>query len=133
MQAFSVSPVEYRSVIKFLVLEGHTCEEIFPRLQRVYQDNCPALCTVYKWIADFKRGRQSVEDNIEGRGRPEEIGQEKVNLCDQLVHENRRASVRELADLLHVSKSMCHNLLSSLGYRKVCSRFVPSLPLKARR
>ena len=130
MASLTVSPVEYRSVIKFLLLEGKSAEEILTRLEQAYGSKGPARCTVYKWIAQFKGGRQSVDDNTEGRGRPEEIGQTKLDLCDELVKGNRRICIRELADELCVSKSMCHNMLASLGYRKICSRFVPSSSLR---
>jgi len=70
--------LEYRSVIKFFVLDGLSPSEIHPKLVKVYKDSAPSLSTVKKWAAEFKRGRTSVEDD------QREDGQKTVN-----VEENR--------------------------------------------
>ncbi len=113
----SLSPVEYRSVIKFLVQKKTSNAEEGTQKR-------PSRTTVYYWIVEFKGGRVSVEDDKEGRGRPEEIGQDKLECCEQSINDKRRIPVRELAEILYGSKSICQRILSSLGYRKVCSRFV---------
>jgi len=36
---------QYRSVIRFLFLDGKTCEEIKEKLHAVYKDNAPSMTT----------------------------------------------------------------------------------------
>ena len=71
-----ISPVEYRSVIKFLLLRKMESAEIIQQLRETYKEDCPARATIYKWIQLFKSGRESVFDT-EKEGRPCEIPDEK--------------------------------------------------------
>jgi transposase len=58
---------EYRAVIKFLVKEGLTPNEIHSKFIKVYGDPSPSFLTIKKWAAEFKRGRTSLDDPREGR------------------------------------------------------------------
>ena len=59
---------EYRAVIKFVVKEGLTPNEIHTKFINVYLDSSPSFSTIKKWAAEFKRGRTSLEyDPCEGR------------------------------------------------------------------
>jgi [histone H3]-lysine36 N-dimethyltransferase SETMAR len=118
------SNVEYRSVIKFLLLRHTESSEILHQLQEAYGNECPSRATVYNWIRDFKHGRQSVFD-AERSGRPCEILSGKRDLCAKIVTEERRISIRELATRLSISYHSTYDMLHSFGLRKLCSRFVP--------
>lgn len=120
-----MDPSEYRSVIKFYVLLKKSNEILFSDLKTVYGENCPSKTTVYYWIAEFKRGRSSVLQDISNVGRPLEISESKVKQCEDLIREHRRIKVSELAEMVKVSVGSCHKIISSLSYRKLCSRFVP--------
>ena len=54
---------EHRVVIKFLTKEGVSPQNIHERLVNVYQDQSPSYSTVKNWAAEFKRGRDSIEDD----------------------------------------------------------------------
>ena len=51
---------QYRSVIRFLFLEGKSRSEIKERLEVVYGDSSPSMATVKNWFNEFQRGRTSV-------------------------------------------------------------------------
>lgn len=53
---------QYRSVIRFLFLEGKSRSEIKERLDAVYGDASPSMATVKNWFNEFQRGRTSVFD-----------------------------------------------------------------------
>ena len=55
--------IEFRAVIKFLTKEGAKAKEICRRMADVYGDSSPKYSTVAKWSAEFKRGRDSLEDD----------------------------------------------------------------------
>ena len=117
-------PVEYRSVIKFLVLRGVPNEQILAQLVDTYSKECPSRTTIYHWIALFKHGRQSVFDE-EKPGRPCEILDATREKCASIVREERRITTRKLAEALNVSKGSLQAILNELGIRKLASRFVP--------
>ena len=58
-----IDAVEYRSVIKFLVLRHVPNDQIFSQLEETYGEDSPSRRAMYKWIALFKHGRQSVFDD----------------------------------------------------------------------
>jgi len=53
---------QYRSVIRFLFLEGKSRSEIKERLDAVYGDSFPSMATVKNWFNEFQSGRTSVFD-----------------------------------------------------------------------
>lgn len=117
--------VQYRSVIRFLFLQGKTRNEVWNELKAVYQEDCPSWATVKRWFNEFQSGRTSVLDN-ERPGRPVEIDEDKaIKDLEEIVKEERRITTRQLTTRLNVSKGTLHSLLRSCGIRKLCSRFVP--------
>jgi len=54
---------DYSSVIKFLTKEGIEPKDIHQRLVNVYSDHALSKTTVVRWAAEFKRGRESIEDD----------------------------------------------------------------------
>jgi len=54
--------IKYCAVIEFLFLEGLEPQHIHERMLKVYKDSSPSLRTIYNWVAEFKRGRKSLED-----------------------------------------------------------------------
>lgn len=119
----TIISIEYRSVIKFLVLQKKTREEIIYELQQVYGEECPSKSTIYRCYNEYNRGRTTVEDDTRC-GRPLEIGEELISKLTEIVRTERRVTSRELSQRLNVSKGVIHNVLRDCGIRKLCSRFV---------
>lgn len=55
--------IEYRAVFKFLTKEGKHAKEIHNRLTAVYDDTAPSFATAKHWHKEFRRGRESLEDD----------------------------------------------------------------------
>jgi len=86
---------QYRSVIRFLFLDGKTYEEIKEKLHAVYKNNVPSITTIRYWYNEFKRGRTSIFDE-ERPDRPIEVTTEDmVNKIYDIVLAFRRVKVRE--------------------------------------
>ena len=94
------------------------------QLKEVYGKVEPAPTTLYKWLKVFKGGRTNIADG-ERSGRPQEIGDDKVEKLKEIVVSERKATKQELASRLNVSYGTVHTMLQSMGIRKLCSRFVP--------
>ena len=86
---------EYRAVIKFLVLEGQSSKQVQERLTSVYGQSSPSSSTIKRWVKEFQRGRESLEDDPRS-GRPTtSTSPENIEKVHKLVIENRRISLYE--------------------------------------
>ena len=79
-------------------------------------------------MTEFKRGRTSCQDEHRS-GRPNEVTMpEMVKKIHKMVLDDRQLKVRELADMVDISKSAVHRILTeNLDMRKLCARWVPRL------
>ena len=94
--------VEQRSAIKFCLRNEISVSETFRMLQKTFGDLTMSQKNVYKWYKDFKKGRERVDD-LEHRGRPSTSTDEQhVNQIKELVHKNRRLTIRDLADTIGI-------------------------------
>ncbi len=116
--------VEYRSVIRFLLLRHFDSQSIITELTAAYGNEAPCRATTYNWIREFKAGRTDVTDQ-KSTGRPLEIGQDYRERLEKIVREERRITCSALGEQLNISKGTVINLLREMGIRKLCSRFVP--------
>ena len=115
---------EFRAVIKFLTKEGAKAKEIHWRMADVYGG--PKNSTVAKWSAEFKCGRDSLEDDSRP-GRPADvISQEMIDRVKRHVLNNRRIEVAELASECAISNGSVYTIIHEhLGMSKVFARWVP--------
>ena len=77
--------LEIRAVIKYFCKKGMPPKEIHGDFIETLGKESPSYIIVKKWAAEFKRGRESVEDD--GRsGRPKDVSaDENVNLLHTLI------------------------------------------------
>jgi histone-lysine N-methyltransferase SETMAR len=117
-----------RSIMFFLWKEGVKTVDIVKRLQCVFGDAADSKSTVDFWINRFKSGRQSLDDDHR-TGRPStSVNEENVAAVEELVMEDRRVTVREIARALCISFDSVHSILHNhLGMSKVSARWVPRL------
>ncbi|XP_076065286.1 protein GVQW3-like [Oratosquilla oratoria] len=91
-------------------------------------DNALALSTVQKWAAEFKRGRENLEDDLRG-GRPATATtQENNDRIHHIVMDERRLTVNQMANTVSISRERIENILhKELEMSKVSARWVPRL------
>ena len=115
---------QYRSVIRFLFLDGKSHSEIKERLDAVYGDSFPLMATVKNWLNElyvFARRflmapkTATTEDNMKKKSH-------------DLVLADHRLKVREIAETVDISRDCVgHTLHEILGMRKLSARWVPRL------
>ena len=120
--------VESRAVIKYLQKKGLRPKDIHEDMVKTCGKTAPAYPTVKKWAAEFKRGRQSLEDDPRS-GRPVTVRtQGTIDLVHDLVMSDRRMTIRHIAAELGISRDTVHQIITEdLEMRKVSARWVPKL------
>jgi transposase len=113
--------------IEFLVKEGNSAGVIYERLNGVYGDVCMGVSSVGRWVKHFKDGNTDIADQPRcGRQRTAATERNKQNV-DELIRQDRGITFREIAAQLGVGYHAVQEMMEILGYRKVCSRWVPRL------
>lgn len=120
--------LEQRIVIKFLVKLGKNGAETLEMLRKVYGGETMSEARVYEWHKRFREGREDVHDDKK-TGRPlTSTTEENVEKIRVIVRQDRRMSIRLIAEQLNIDKETVRTILTErLGMRKVCSRMVPRI------
>ena len=79
---------QYRSVIRFLFLEGKSRSEIKERLDAVYGDSSPSMATVKNLFNEFQRARTSVFDEPRPGAPKTATTEDNVTKIHDLVSQN---------------------------------------------
>jgi len=105
-------------VIRYLNLKGLSAAEILGELNSVLGDNALSGATIYRWIAEFQRGRKSTEDEHRS-GRPVDVcTDENVRHANDMITTDRRLTVRYVAACLKLSYGITHHVITNaLGYK----------------
>jgi len=97
-------------------------------LQQAYGEDCLSRTQCHEWYQRFKSGRTSIEDDPKS-GRPStSMDDDHVEKVLDLIRQNCRLTVREVAEEVAICKSSCHQILTDkLKMRRVAAKFVPRL------
>jgi len=86
---------EKRAVLKYLNLKGWSAAEISAELKLVLGDSAPPDATIiYRWIAEFQRGRKSTEDEQRSGSPVDVCTDENVQLVNNLIATDWRITLR---------------------------------------
>ncbi|GFT92134.1 protein GVQW3 [Trichonephila clavipes] len=117
---------EQRCAIKFCFRLGYNPTETFAKLQQAYGDSVLSRAPVFRWFKTFSEGRESIED--EPRGRRPSVSKTAINVVRvrDLVHSDRRLTVRMIGEELNLNHTTIHLILTNqLKMRKICAKRVP--------
>ena len=70
-----------RAVIKYLCKKGMTPKEIHDDLMKTLGNESPSYSTVKTWASEFKRGRESIEDDARSGHPKDATTDENVEIC----------------------------------------------------
>ena len=92
-------------------------------LVQVYGDNAMKKTAVYKWVKRFSEERESVIDEERSRRPATSRTEENIAKICQIVRENRRLTVRSIAEQVNIdSETVRKILIEHLDMRKVCAK-----------
>lgn len=119
---------EQRVCIKFCANLGKSATETLEMIQQGFGDQSLSRAQVFQWHARFKTGRTSVDDD-ERTGRPTSCTTpETVALIQELIRQDRRLTIRDIAEEVKVGYGTCQRVLTEeLGMHRVAAKFVPRI------
>lgn len=117
-----------RAMIYYDFKSGLSQKQCGDRMIVAFSNEAPSKTTIYRWYAEFQRGRLSLTDDVR-EGRPKSaVTQENVDAVRQLIKEDRHVSYREIQECLGIGMSQIQIILQEqLGVRKLFSRWIPHL------
>ncbi|XP_023237730.1 histone-lysine N-methyltransferase SETMAR-like [Centruroides sculpturatus] len=124
----NMEKIRHRYVIQYFHLKGFSPTNIKAELDSTLGESAPSFTTIKYWVAELKQGRTSCEDEHRSC-RPSEVTMpEMVEKIHKMVLDETQIKVRELADMVGISKSAVHRILTeNLDMRKLCASWVPRL------
>lgn len=120
--------MDQRICIKFCYKNGIKCSNVLEMLNIAFGESTISKTRVYEWYKRFQEGREDVEDD-ERPGRPStSISDENVEKVKEMIMNDRRITIREVAEDVGISIGSCHKIFSDvLGMKRVAAKFVPKL------
>ncbi|GBO09063.1 hypothetical protein AVEN_20458-1 [Araneus ventricosus] len=95
-------------------------------MKEVYEEQCLARCTIFRWCQRYETGRVNIKDLPCPVQAHVVTNSATISAVDELIRRNRRITTREIAVELSISKGFVHHTIhKKLGYGKVCAQWVP--------
>ena len=114
--------------IKFCIKNGTKCSKTLEMLKVAYGECTVCQKSVYKWYKLFTEGREEVNDDTRPERPSTSTTNENTVAVKKIVMENRRITIREVAEHVGISVGSCHAIFSNiLGLKRVAAKFVPKL------
>ncbi|GBM94586.1 hypothetical protein AVEN_272497-1 [Araneus ventricosus] len=94
-------------------------------MKEVYGEQCLTRCTIFQWCQRYEAGRVNIKD-LPRPGQAHVVtNSATISAVDELIRQNRRITIREIAVELSISKGTVHHIIhKKLGYGKVCAQWV---------
>ncbi|XP_025161753.1 putative uncharacterized protein FLJ37770 [Harpegnathos saltator] len=106
------SSLEQRYAIKFCVKLRKNATETFQMLQEAFKDDCISRSQSGRWHKAFKEGQEEVADEPRS-GRPKTARtDENVDRMCKVLCSDRRLSIQQIADTLHMSTFAVHGIVT---------------------
>jgi len=119
---------EQRICVKSCVKIGNSVTETFEMLKIAFREEAMCRTQMYEWWKRFKEGRTSVHvDPRLGQPSTSKTEDNVAKVCE-VIRSNRCLTVREVAEEVSISKTVCHEILTkNLGMHRIAAKFVPRL------
>ena len=119
---------EQRFCVKFCIKLGKNVYGDFSDVATAYGEDCLSRTQCHEWYQPFKSGRTSIEGDPKS-GRPStSMDDDHVEKVLAVIRQNRRLTLREVAEEVGICKSSCHLILTDkLRVSHVAVKFAPRL------
>ena len=95
-------------------------------LKIAFREEAMCRTQTYEWWKRFREGRTSVDDDMRSEWPSSKT--DDVAKVREVIRSNCRLTVREAAEEVSISKTVCHEILTkNLGMHRIAAKFVPRL------
>ena len=120
--------MDQRICIEFCVKNGIKCSKTLKMLKVTYGECTVSPKSVYKWYKLFTERREEVNDDARPERPSTSTTSENTEAVKKIVMENRRITIREVAEDVGISVGSCHTIFSDiLGLKRLAAKFLPNL------
>ena len=119
---------EQRVCIKFCASLGKSATETHTTIQQAFGDKSLSRTQVFQWHTWFKTSRTSVDNDKHTRRATSCTTPETVAWIQQLIRQDQRQTIRDIAEKVGVSYGTCQRVLTEeLGMHRVAAKFMPRI------
>lgn len=110
--------MEFTAEGMYFLIETHRrcntkCTEIHRILSTAWPDDCPSVRRIQQIVKEFEDGTRNTYSQARGQGRPtSELRNNSIERVEAAIQNDNALSLRELAEMLDLSESMIHRILS---------------------
>ncbi|CEF59836.1 Histone-lysine N-methyltransferase SETMAR [Strongyloides ratti] len=112
---------DIRIIFLYEFKRGTNAARTTQNINDAFGENTVNASTVQRWFKKFREGNENLED--EERGRPNSVIDEEE--LKRVIETDPRQTVREISEVLGVSKSCVSNHLEKIGMSKNFGQWVP--------
>lgn len=118
---------DQRVCIKFCVKNEKSEAEIYEMLQKAYGKASLSRYIVCEWVRCFKKDRDLGQEDAQWSGKHSAACNDaNVEKLRQKIDEDRRLTVKEIADDLAISQEAVQSILTvNLGMKRIAAKLVP--------
>jgi hypothetical protein len=98
---------EERVCVKFCFKLGKTATETWKMLQQAFGDECMSRSQCFEWYSRFKTGRTSIDEDPRSGQPSTSTDNVHIDAVHDLVHQNRRLTIREIAEDVGINFRSC--------------------------
>ncbi|KAJ8940573.1 hypothetical protein NQ318_012972 [Aromia moschata] len=111
--------MEQRVNLKFLVKLGKTFTKAYAMLKELYENECLSRTQVFERFKRFKEGGETTEDDPRPERPSTSKTDENIEEIGKLIHEDRRLSIRGLAEITGIDKECVRQILHGTRFESV--------------
>ena len=120
--------MDQRICIKFCVKNEIICNKVCEMLTKAYGESAMSKTRVYERYKRFQDGHEDVEDDERPGRSSTSTTDGNVEKVEEMVMNDRRITIREVADDVGISIGSFHEIVSNvLVMKRVAEKFVPKL------
>jgi transposase len=110
--------------MKYLFLKGNSAKKIYDDMLVTLDDTRPSYSTVKNWVARFRTGHLSTEDEERSGEQTQVTIPENVDAIHSMILENRKIYTKKIAETLAISRERVGYVYYSrdFGHEKALSQ-----------